>query len=88
MGALVGHSGSGKSTCVQLLERFYDVNEGIIYLDDVDITKIDPRWLHTQKGLVSQEPILFQLSIKDNIKYGKRDAAMEEIEDAAEKAYA
>lgn len=88
MGALVGHSGSGKSTCVQLLERFYDANEGIIYLDDVDITKIDPRWLHTQIGLVSQEPILFQLSIKDNIKYGKRDATMEEIEDAAEKANA
>ncbi|KAK8883936.1 hypothetical protein M9Y10_043038 [Tritrichomonas musculus] len=88
MGALVGHSRSGKSMCVQLLERFYDVNEGFIFLDGHDITTLDPRWLHRQIGLVSQEPILFQLSIKENIMYAKPDAIMEEEERAAEMANA
>lgn len=88
MGALVGHSGSGKSTCVQLLERFYDVNEGLILLDGHDITTLDPRWLHRQIGLVGQEPILFQLSIKENIMYAKPNATMEEVERAAEMANA
>ena len=82
--ALVGHSGSGKSTCVQLLERFYDVNEGMILLDGHDIRSLDPRWLHRQIGLVGQEPILFQLSIKENIMYAKPDATMEDVEKAAE----
>lgn len=86
MGALVGHSGSGKSTCVQLLERFYDVTEGVITIDGKDINEIDPRWLHRRTALVSQEPILFQLSIKDNIKYGKRDATDDEVMAAAEVA--
>jgi ABC-type multidrug transport system fused ATPase/permease subunit len=69
-GALVGHSGSGKSTCVQLLERFYDVTDGFILIDDVDIRDLDPRWLHRKISLVSQEPTLFQKSIKENVKYG------------------
>ncbi|KAK8836257.1 hypothetical protein M9Y10_039889 [Tritrichomonas musculus] len=86
--ALVGHSGSGKSTCVQLLERFYDVCEGAILLDGHDIKSLDPRWLHRQIGLVGQEPILFQLTIKENIMYAKPDATMEEIEKAAEMANA
>lgn len=86
MGALVGHSGSGKSTCVQLLERFYQVSEGLILLDGQDINELDPRWLHKQIGLVSQEPILFRLSIKDNIRYGKPDATDEEVQNAAELA--
>jgi ABC-type multidrug transport system fused ATPase/permease subunit len=88
MGALVGHSGSGKSTCVQLLERFYDVTEGCILLDGHDIRSLDPRWLHKQMALVSQEPTLFQLSVRDNIKYGKQDATDEEVEAAAEIANA
>ncbi|KAH0790682.1 ABC transporter family protein [Histomonas meleagridis] len=88
MGALVGHSGSGKSTCVQLLERFYDVTEGVILLDGKDIKTLDPRWLHQKTSLVSQEPILFQLSVKDNIKYGVRDATDDMIREAAEKANA
>ncbi|OHS94665.1 ABC transporter family protein [Tritrichomonas foetus] len=60
MGALVGHSGSGKSTCVQLLERYYDATEGCVLLDGRDITTLDPRWLHQKISLVSQEPMLFQ----------------------------
>lgn len=86
MGALVGHSGSGKSTCVQLLERFYDVTDGAIMIDGKNINDLDPRWLHRRTALVSQEPILFQLSIRDNIKYGKRDATDEEVLAAAEVA--
>ena len=86
MGALVGHSGSGKSTCVQLLERYYDVTEGQILLDGHDIRTLDPHWLHQRIGLVSQEPTLFQLSIKDNIKYGCRDATDKMVERAAKEA--
>ena len=70
MAALVGHSGSGKSTCVQLLERFYDVTEGIILIDGHDIKTLDPRWLHRKTALVSQEPTLFQMSVRDNVLYG------------------
>ena len=88
MGALVGHSGSGKSTCVQLLERFYDATDGMILLDGKDITTLDPQWLHSKIGLVSQEPILFHLSIRENIKYARRDATDEEMEHAAEMANA
>ena len=84
MGALVGHSGSGKSTCVQLLERYYDVTDGVILLDGHDIRTLDPRWLHKVTALVSQEPILFQMTVKENIKYGKSDATDEEVEAAAE----
>lgn len=67
---LVGHSGSGKSTCVQLIECFNDVSEGIITVDGHDIKEIDPRWLHRQISLVSQELTLFHGTIKDNICYG------------------
>ncbi|KAH0790568.1 ABC transporter family protein [Histomonas meleagridis] len=88
MGALVGHSGSGKSTCIQLLERFYDATEGEILLDGKDITTLDPHWLHQKISLVSQEPILFQLSVEDNIKYGQRDATEEMVIEAAKKSNA
>lgn len=88
MGALVGHSGSGKSTCVQLIERYYDATEGLVLLDGKDIREINPRWLHRQIALVSQEPTLFQMSVRDNIKYGAPDATDEEVWDAAEVANA
>jgi ABC-type multidrug transport system fused ATPase/permease subunit len=88
MGALVGHSGSGKSTCVQLLERFYDVEEGIILLDGKDIRSLDPRWLHRVIGLVQQEPLLFLASIEQNIKYGTEHATHEQVVEAAEVANA
>ena len=86
--ALVGHSGSGKSTCVQLLERFYDVNEGAILIDGRDIKEYDPHWIHQKIGLVSQEPTLFACSIKENISYGTKGATDEEISQAAEIANA
>ena len=88
MAALVGHSGSGKSTVVQLIERFYDVDEGLILLDGKDIKTLDPRWLHRKMALVAQEPTLFQCTIAENIKYGARDATMAEVEAAAEVANA
>lgn len=88
IGALVGHSGSGKSTCVQLLERFYDPTDGLILLDGVDITTLNPHWLHQKLSLVAQEPSLFQMSIKENIKYGARNATDEQVEMAAEMANA
>jgi ABC-type multidrug transport system fused ATPase/permease subunit len=68
--ALVGHSGSGKSTCVQLLERFYDATEGLVLLDGRDIRTLDPRWIHQQIGLVSQDPVLFHATVRTNIIYG------------------
>jgi len=83
MAALVGHSGSGKSTIVQLLERFYDVTDGMILLDGKDIKELNPRWLHRKIGLVSQEPTLFQMSIEDNIKYGADNATHEDVVEAA-----
>lgn len=88
IGALVGHSGSGKSTCVQLLERYYDPTEGLVLLDGRDITTLNPHWIHQKISLVSQEPSLFQMSIRDNIKYGARDASDEEVESAADMASA
>lgn len=68
--ALVGASGSGKSTIVGLVERFYDPVEGSIFLDGVDISKLNLRWLRQQMALVSQEPILFGTTIYQNIRYG------------------
>lgn len=87
-GALVGHSGSGKSTCVQLLERFYDASEGVVLLDGHDIRTLDQHWLHNKLALVSQEPILFRKTLRDNIKYGCHDATDEEIIAAIEIANA
>jgi ABC-type multidrug transport system fused ATPase/permease subunit len=68
--AVVGHSGSGKSTLVQILLRFYDVDEGRVLLDGVDIRRLDPRWLHTVIGVVQQDPILFAMSVRQNVCYG------------------
>ncbi|EPS73821.1 hypothetical protein M569_00935, partial [Genlisea aurea] len=78
--ALVGESGSGKSTVIQLLQRFYDPNSGLITLDGNDITKLNLKWLRQQMGLVSQEPILFNDTIRANIAYGKGGTTATEAE--------
>ncbi|CAF3853103.1 unnamed protein product [Rotaria sordida] len=84
--ALVGASGSGKSTIIQLLERFYDVGHGQLLLDGVDIRQLNIRWVRSCFGLVSQEPILFDLTIAENIGYGLENVPMEDIINAAKKA--
>ncbi|XP_028401686.1 multidrug resistance protein 1-like [Dendronephthya gigantea] len=86
--ALVGTSGSGKSTSVSLIERFYDVRSGSVMIDDCDVKELNLKWLRSQIGIVSQEPVLFDLSIRDNIAYGDttRMVSDREIEDAAKSA--
>lgn len=84
--ALVGPSGSGKTTICSLLTRFYDVTEGRVTIDGNDVRKLTLESLRSQIGLVSQDVYLFGGSIKDNIAYGKPDATMDEIVDAAKKA--
>ncbi|XP_027102097.2 ABC transporter B family member 15-like [Coffea arabica] len=81
--ALVGGSGSGKSTVIALLQRFYDPLGGEILLDGLNIDKLQLKWLRSQTGLVSQEPALFATSIKENILFGKEDASVEEVIEAA-----
>ncbi|KAE9459308.1 hypothetical protein C3L33_08798, partial [Rhododendron williamsianum] len=81
--ALVGASGSGKSTVVSLIERFYEPLSGQILLDGTDILQLDLKWLRKQIGLVNQEPALFATTIRENILYGKNDATHEEITRAA-----
>ncbi|XP_059178862.1 ATP-dependent translocase ABCB1-like [Physella acuta] len=86
--ALVGGSGCGKSTIVQLIERFYDAQEGSILLDNHNILDLNVQWLRMQIGLVSQEPVLFDRSLAENIAYGDntREVGMEEIIEAARTA--
>lgn len=84
--ALVGESGSGKSTVISLVERFYDPESGQIFLDGVELRKLKISWLRQQMGLVSQEPVLFNETIRANIAYGKRGHASEEEIIAATKA--
>lgn len=84
--ALVGSSGSGKTTICSLLPRFYDVTDGRVTIDGNDVRKLTLESLRSQIGLVSQDVYLFGGSIKDNIAYGKPDATMDEIVDAAQKA--
>ncbi len=86
--ALVGPSGSGKSTIIALLQRFYDPLKGIVLLDGHDIRVLNLRWLRSLMGLVQQEPVLFNISIRDNIAYGNnsQQVTQNEIEAAAKKA--
>ncbi|KAF7145062.1 hypothetical protein RHSIM_Rhsim04G0241300 [Rhododendron simsii] len=86
--ALVGQSGSGKSTVISLLQRFYDPNGGEILIDGINLKAFQLRWIRQKMGLVSQEPILFTTTIRENIAYGKENATNEEIRTAIELANA
>lgn len=86
--ALVGRSGCGKSTVFQLIMRFYDPDEGAIFLDGIDLRDLDLEWLRAQIGYVTQEPILFATSIRENMLLGKSDASQEDMEEALKKAEA
>jgi ATP-binding cassette subfamily B (MDR/TAP) protein 1 len=85
---LVGGSGSGKSTVIALLERFYDPIEGDILLDGYKIRKLQLKWLRSQLGLVNQEPVLFATSIIENIIFGKEGASTDSVISAAKAANA
>jgi ATP-binding cassette subfamily B (MDR/TAP) protein 1 len=87
--ALVGESGSGKSTIARLLSRFYDVDQGGVLIDGVDVKQLDLVHLRDQIGVVSQEPLLFDVSVEENIRLGKPGGATkEEIVEAAKAANA
>ncbi|KAK4872476.1 hypothetical protein RN001_014505 [Aquatica leii] len=86
--ALVGSSGCGKSTCVQMLQRFYDPTSGEIYLDGERLDELNLTWLRSQIGVVGQEPVLFGTTIAENIRYGCLTATQEDIEEAAKRANA
>ncbi|XP_072010362.1 ATP-dependent translocase ABCB1 isoform X10 [Engystomops pustulosus] len=86
--ALVGSSGCGKSTTVQLIQRFYDTEEGLIKIDGHDIRTLNIRYLREVIGVVSQEPVLFDTTIAENIRFGKEDVTMEEIEEATKESNA
>ncbi|KAI9093399.1 hypothetical protein K1719_027413 [Acacia pycnantha] len=85
---LVGFSGSGKSTIIALLERFYEPVAGEILLDGHKINRLEIKWLRSQLGLVNQEPVLFATTIKENILFGKEGASMESVITAAKAANA
>uniref|UniRef100_A0A8C5I2M5 ABC-type xenobiotic transporter n=1 Tax=Gouania willdenowi TaxID=441366 RepID=A0A8C5I2M5_GOUWI len=86
--ALVGSSGCGKSTTIQLLERFYDPSEGRVRMDEMNIQKLNIQWLRSQIGIVSQEPVLFDCTLAENIAYGdnSRSVTIDEIRAAAKAA--
>ncbi len=86
--AVVGPSGAGKSTLAALLSRFYDPQSGHVTLDGQDLRTLDADWLRQQVGVVSQEPILFATSIRENIRYGRLTATIDELEAAARAANA
>ncbi|RXM29042.1 Bile salt export pump [Acipenser ruthenus] len=86
--AFVGPSGAGKSTAVQLIQRFYDPKDGMVTLDGHDIRSLNIPWLRSLIGIVEQEPVLFATTIAENIRYGREDASMEEIIQAAKEANA
>ncbi|CAN6228103.1 unnamed protein product [Urochloa humidicola] len=81
--ALVGSSGSGKSTAIALVQRFYDASEGTVKIDEVDIKELQLKWIRSKMGLVSQDHALFGTSIKENILFGKPGASTDEIYAAA-----
>ncbi len=85
--AIVGESGSGKTTVLNLIPRFYDPIEGAVEIDGVDVRKIRHASLMDHVGIVTQSPFLFNRSIAENIRYGRRDATVEDIESAARAAH-
>lgn len=88
MVALVGQSGCGKSTCIQLLQRLYDPISGTVTMDRRDISSVSLRNLRSQLGVVGQEPVLFDRTIAENIAYGdnSRVVTMDEVMEAARKS--
>jgi ATP-binding cassette, subfamily B, bacterial len=86
--ALVGPSGAGKSTVLSLLLRFYDPQKGVITIDDIPVQDLDPADLRRSMALVPQDPVIFGLSVADNIRYGRMEASLEEVYRAAELAQA
>ncbi len=85
--AIVGPTGCGKTTIINLLMRFYDVNNGNIYIDNTDIYDIKRKSLRSLYGMVLQESWLYNATVRDNIAYGKPDATLEEVKAAAKKAF-
>ncbi len=85
--ALVGPSGVGKTTLIDLILKFYTPQSGIVYLDDHDLNDIDPVWLRRHIGVVSQDIFLFNDTIENNIKYGNPSATREEVVEVAKKAH-
>ncbi|KOB70640.1 putative multidrug resistance protein, partial [Operophtera brumata] len=86
--ALVGQSGSGKSTVIQLIGRYYEVIDGSINIDGSDVRDVSVRWLRARIGLVGQEPVLFNVSVRENILYGRDEATHDEVIEAAKLANA
>ena len=86
--AIVGPSGQGKSTIIQLIEKFYLPTKGSIKYKGIDFNDLNVGWLHTQVGLVGQEPHLFDLSIAENIRFGLPNATMDDVVQAAKQANA
>jgi ATP-binding cassette subfamily B protein len=86
--ALLGATGSGKSTLVSLIPRFYDANQGAIRVDGIDVREWDPQWLREHIGVVLQQTTLFSGTIRENIAYGRRDACLEDVIAAARAAQA
>jgi len=86
--ALVGESGCGKSTVIQLIQRLYDLEDGSLEMEKQNIQSLNLPWMRSKLGLVSQEPVLFDRTIADNIKYGdnEREVTMEEVMEAARRA--
>ena len=86
--ALIGHTGSGKTTLAALVPRFYDATEGRVLVDGVDVRDVTRRSLRREIGVISQDPFLFSATVRENIAFGVRDATDEQIEQAARAAQA